>query len=432
MVEINYYLSSNLMRAEDLFTYNNEFRLPGTYQSEYLEDFRMGGYLNIPVAGLLYDSTSLDFDLGIMNLGWNFRYYPLSFEKFLVQLKRRDNQLTIEDFRGIIGESNIKLTGTLINFTDTVIENLSGSLEMESDLLDFNALLNYRMPEELKDGLGRDSLELKESPRLDQIKYPEFNLKVDIGELRYGKNKIFGMNGNIRSTKNKIFYLDHLVTSGESGGQVEFNGQFSVADPEIYTFSAELDLDSVNINDLDFEMKSGEETYTLKDNFKGIVTASGLAEIFITPDFKFDMTSTTAIFNLIVTDGALIKFTPLEVAGKYLDNKDLEYVRFATLRNSFTLIDSRIIIPLMNVESSIGQLLIEGEQGLDNSYLYLLRLPTWLVKGAAKSALTNAGNEEESDQIQKMQSGKFLRLTVWGEGEASEVKLGDKREKYVE
>ena len=86
----------------------------------------------------------------------------------------------------------------------------------------------------------------------------------------------------------------------------------------------------------------------------------------------------------------------------------------------------------MNIESSIGQLLIEGEQGLDNSYLYLLRLPTWLVKGAAKSRLSNADDEQAEDQIQEMKMGNFLKMTAWGEGEESEVKLGDKRDKYQE
>ncbi|MCK4747744.1 MAG: hypothetical protein KAT15_11930, partial [Bacteroidales bacterium] len=145
-----------------------------------------------------------------------------------------------------------------------------------------------------------------------------------------------------------------------------------------------------------------------------------------------DMSTTTAMFNMRVVDGALIEFTPLQAAAKFLDNKDLNHVRFAMLRNSFTLIDSRIIVPLMNVESTAGQLLIEGEQGLDNSYLYLVRVPVWLVKGAAKSVLSNAGDDQEEDQIQTMKMGKFLPLTVWSDGVESGVRIKDKREKYLE
>ena len=432
VVNIDYDLSSDLMRAEDFFTFNDDFMLPEIYQTEYLEDFRLKGSLEIPVSGLLNDSLSLDFGLNIMDLGWNFRYYPLTFDQFLVKIRREGNTLFIDDFRGRIGESNLKLSATLENFTDSVKENISGSLVLESDLLDFNELLNYQLPEELKDTAGVDSTQVREPPSLNQINYPDFSFEVDIGELRYGEYNIFGLKGKLRVSKEKIFYLDRLVTSGESGGEIEFNGQFNVSNPWFYTFSAEFDMEDMNINDLDFEMQSGEETYKLKENFAGLVSANGLAEIFITPDLKVDMSNTTAVFNVRIEDGALINFAPLQAAGKYLDNKDLNHVKFATFQNSFplTLVDSRIIIPLTIVESTIGQLLIEGEQGLDNSYLYLLRVPTWLVKGAAKSVLTNAGDEEGEDQIHKMKGGNFLRLTVYGKGEESEVKLGDKREKY--
>lgn len=129
-------------------------------------------------------------------------------------------------------------------------------------------------------------------------------------------------------------------------------------------------------------------------------------------------------------DGALINFKALEAAGKYLDNKDLDDVRFSTLRNNFTLRDSKISIPLMSVESTVGQLLIEGEQGLDNTYLYLLRVPPWLMKDAAKSAMSKARDDGEEDEIKKMKMGKFVMMTVWNDGVESGVDLKDQREKY--
>ncbi|MEN8157212.1 MAG: hypothetical protein ABFS10_09680 [Bacteroidota bacterium] len=432
VVDLGYILESDLMRAEDLLSYKEGFLLPESYRTEYLDDFHLSGSLTASVDGLLMDSADLDFGLNIHDLGWRFRYYPLAFKDFHGKVRREGKELNVEDFQGVIGESNLKLSALVGNFTDSARENLYGSMVLEADLLDFNELLNYQLPEALKDTAGSDSVEVREPVRLDQIEMPDFEFNVDVGELRYGKNKIFGMKGRLRSSSGKIFYLEQLKIAGESGGTIVANGQLNVTDSVHYLLNAELALKDVDIHDLDFEMQSGEETYTLKENFAGIVSGSGTTEVFITPGRLLEMDSTTAEFNLVVKDGALINFTPLRAAGKYLDNKDLDLVKFATLqmRGPVTLADSKIAIPLMNVESTVGQFLIEGEQRLNKSYLYLVRVPFRLVKEGAASVLTDETGQDEEDKIQKMQSGNFVVLTVWGDGEESDVKGGDEREKF--
>ncbi|MFH0759426.1 MAG: hypothetical protein V2B15_19220 [Bacteroidota bacterium] len=430
IIGFRFRLASRMMRAADLFNYRDGFLLPEVYQTEYLEDFHLTGSLQMPVTGLISDSADLDFGMSLEDLGWKFRYYPLAFNNFNIRARKKGNELFIDEFKGEIGESNFSMSAMVGNYTDSLRENLYGNMALESDLLDFNELLNYQLPEEMKSKAKTDSLEFHETPALDQMDYPDFNFNVNIGELRFGSNKIFGMKGKLRSSSDKIFYFDRLETSGESGGTIVIDGQFNVANPLFYNFSAKLELKNVNIRDLDFEMETGDETYRLKENFKGVLSGNGLAEVFITPDLKLDIPSTTAVFNMEISDGALINFTPLKAAGKFLDNKDLNHVRFSTLRNSFTLVDSRIIIPLMIVESTLGQLLIEGEQGLDQSYLYLLRVPNWLVKEAAWSRITGAEDDGIEDEIHKMKTGKFMMLTPWSDGVESRVRLGDKRDKY--
>lgn len=213
-----------------------------------------------------------------------------------------------------------------------------------------------------------------------------------------------------------------------------FLGQFNVANPYLYTFSAEVDLKDMNVDDLDIPMQMGDTIYRLKETFDGHVSADGLAEIFITPDLNVDMSTTTAVFNVKIEDGVLINFTPLQAAAKYLDNKDLNYVKFATLQNSLplTLMDSRIIVPIMNIESTVGQMLIEGEQGLDKSFLYLVRIPPNLAREAAKSILSDSKDKGEEEQIQEMKRGNFYSITVWSDGIESDFKLGDRRSKFEE
>jgi len=432
MVGLDFDISSKMLRAEDLFNVNNKFLLPKEYSSEYLEDFRLAGRVEAPAAGLVYDSVSMDFGLDIQDLGWGFRYYPSRFKDFLVQIEREGDLLLIENIQGSVGENNLKLSASIGNFTDSVVENIYGNVELYSDLLDFNQLLNYRQPTEVKETEAVDTIEHSAPLRLNELPYPSINFIVDIGELRYGKNTIYGMNGKFRSSKEKIFYLDRLITSPEGRGTLEFNGQLNVSDSTMYSISAELDLKGIDISDLNLELQSEDTTFMLKDNFQGVVDARGLAEIFITPDLKVDMPTTTAAFNVTVNDGALINFTPLQAAGKFLDSKDLNNVRFATVRNSFTLMDSKINIPLMNVESTLGQLLIQGEQGLDMSYLYLVYVPPKLAKEAARSAMSENAKEDGEDQVNQMKRGDFMMITVWSNGTDSDFKLGDKRNKFLE
>ena len=430
-MRFDFAMASGQMRAEDIFTLKQEFLLPEVYRTEYLEDFRILGSLELSSEGLVQDSVPLDFSLDIEDLNWSFRYYPLSFEEFMVRLRRSGDQLFIDQLEGQVGESNLNMSARINNFTDS-IEYMDGQLVLESDLLDFNTLLNYQLPETLQDTSDLDTTNLREPPRLDQISYPSFDFTVDIGEMRYGGLNIYGMNGRLRSTRDKIFYLDSLSISSEGGGSAEFNGRFNASSPAMYSLGAELELRDMNINDIGVELQTDSGSYALNENFQGSISAKGLAEIFITPQLKVDIPTTTAMFNVTVRDGALIDFTPLQAAGKFLDNKNLDHVRFSTLRNSFTLMDSRIMIPRMNVESTVGQLLIEGEQGLDGSFLYLLRIPTKLVRQAARSVLSEEDGTEDSQEVMQMQRGDFMKVTVWSNGTESDYKLGDKRDRFAE
>jgi hypothetical protein len=432
VVALDFDFSSEMMHARDLLTFGEEFLLPETYSTEYLKDFILSGRVEAPAAGLVYDSVSMDFGLDIQNLGWSLRYYPSRFKDFLIEIKREGDLLLIDNIQGSVGENNLNLSASLENFADTLVENISGNIELYSDLLDFNHLLNYRQPIEENETNDPDTLERRAPLRLNELPYPNIDFIVDIGEIRYGKNTIYGMNGKFRSSKEKIFYLDRLITSPEGRGTLEFNGLLNVSDSTMYSISAELGLEGIDISDLNLELQSEDTTFLLKDNFQGLVDARGLAEIFITPDLKVDMPTSTAVFNVTVSDGALINFTPLQAAGKFLDSKDLNNVRFATVRNSFTLMDSKIIIPLMNVESTLGQLLITGEQGLDMSYLYLVYVPPKLAKAAARSALSEGSKEDGEDQVNQMKRGDFMMITVWSDGTVSDFKLGDKREKFQE
>ena len=491
-ISLDYQLSSPKMKAEDLLRYKSVFLLPEIYQTEYMEDFRMEGSALFPVEGLLYDSIDMDFNVDIADLGWQFRYYPNAIRQFSLKARKKGADLFIDNLEGNVGESNLKMSGLIGNYADSSLENLYGNLVLQSDLLDFDRLLDYHLPAiesastlssfkdlpisgdsadssrkagaqapvglsaslvssisqgssaskgssiskvssaeamSLEASLNAEVADSSELPRLDQMEYPNFNLRLDIGELRFSGNSLYDIRGSFRSSSEKIIYIDSLDVSGESGGSLGLMGELNVSGP-LYRFSAQMELNRFNIKDLDFQLPTGEETYSLKENFAGIVTGSGKADIYLNARMEPDFDSTTAQIQVDVKEGELINFAPLAAAGKFMNNKDLNYVRYSTSLIRISLADSMITIPLTVVESTIGQMLIEGEQGLDDSYLYLARVPPWLVKDAAKSMLSKAEDDDKEDEIRKMKMGKFVVLTIWNKGGKSGVVLKDQREKY--
>ena len=106
--------------------------------------------------------------------------------------------MILENVQGSVGENNLKLSASLVNFTDSLMENIHGNVELYSDLLDFNQLLAYGKPNEEEETTETDTLEQTAPLRLNEVAYPNIEFVVDIGEIRYDKNTIYGMNGKFR------------------------------------------------------------------------------------------------------------------------------------------------------------------------------------------------------------------------------------------
>lgn len=429
-------IRSPVMRARDMLTINDRFTLlPESYIDEQLEELVFNGRMTTTVGALLDTSGIPDFRFVTDDMHWSFRLYPLEFSDFHIDMERKDALFDIRRFEGTIGESNFAVNASLSNLMDT-LRPVSGSIGITSGLLDFNQLLNYELlVADGKDSLRRADTIVNTPPRLDQIRYPELALEVHIDELRYGGNILYGLEGNLRSMPYKVLYLDRFRVQSKTGGTVLLDGQFNVSNPDVYLLSANFDIDTLNLNDFDIPFVMEDTVYSLSDNFTGLLDANGMAEVFVNPDLSVDLENTTAMLNFALRDGSVRNFTPLQAVGRFTGSKDLDNVRFGQLRNSnLTLVNKKINIPLMSIESTLGLLLIEGEQSLDGDYLYLVRIPTQLTRQTAWNFLSNPQNRDkkDEDEIMKMRHQRFHVLTAYSLGEDSGVRAGDEREKLRE
>lgn len=476
-------LSANRLLARDLLTIHDEFSvLPPRFAVEEIHDLKFKGKLEARVYDILKDSILPDFRFVSDEMHWRLREYPDAFNDLALDVEQRDSLLIIHHFTGSIGESNLDITALLANLLDTA-ETIVGQVGIRSELIDLDRLMAYALLEEPrqanveekgsppaknatnaiseipgrrgkrasgKDGstveaaaqevLAEQAVVVSEvsadtssaaPPDLSMIDFPDLVLDLDVRELRYQGNVLKQLDGRLSTKPYKILYFDQFSVQSESGGSMKIDGQFNVSDPSLYMLSANFEIDTLNMSDFNLPITIGDSLYSLEDNFNGILSADGLAEFFINPDFSINTDYSTAMFNVRLENGRVRNFTPLRALAKYTGNKDLDNVKFGLLRNSFTLLNGAVQIPLMSIESTIGQILLEGEQYLDGDFLYLARLPVSLVRGTAWNMLTNQQNRKtEEGEVQQMRSQKFLVLTVSGKDGTEEVKMGDKRDQF--
>ena len=446
-------LSADRLLASDLLTIQDEFRfLPPQFAIEEIHDLKFKGKVETTVSELLSDSILPDFIFTSKEMRWKLKEYPHAFNDLVLDVERKDSLLIISDFAGSIGESNVGIQASLSNLLDST-RSLAGNVVIRSALLDLDRLLVYDLlagreksaPQEEAFTESSSNLPANPSaesqadstngatPDLSKIKFPDLAVNVDVAELRFQGNVLRQLGGRLSTKPYKILYLEQFSLQSETGGAMLFDGQFNVSDPALYMLSANIEIDTVNISDFDLQIAIEDSLYSLEDNFNGRLTADGLAEFFINPDFSINTDLSTAMFNVRLEDGRVKRFTPLRALARYTGNKNLDNVKFGLLRNSFTLMNGAVHIPLMSIESTLGLILLEGEQYLDGDFLYLARLPVSLVRGTAWNILTNQQKKEtEEGEVQQMRAQKFLLLTISGKEGTEEVKMGDKRDQFRE
>lgn len=448
---LNFDLAADRLLARDLLTFDNSFSmLPPQFAAEEIHNLKFKGKVQTTVSELLKDSVLPDFRFTSDQMHWRLKEYPDPFSNLELDIERKDSLLVLRHFSGSIGESDFNMQASVAHLLDSS-RTISGEVQVSSGLLDLDRLLAYSLlnapgEEQPMAGVAEEGVPagsvldgevvmadtvVSAPPDLSKIDFPDLALDLEVKELRVEGNILKNLDGRLATKPYKMIYFDKFSVQSETGGSMLVDGQFNVSDPGMYMLSANFEIDTVNVSDFALPIAIGDSVYSLEDNFNGVLSADGLAEFFINPDFSINTDYSTAMFNVRLENGRVKHFSPLRALARYTGNKDLDNVQFGLLRNSFTLMNGVVQVPLMSIESTLGLILLEGEQYLDGNFLYLARLPVSMVRGTAWNILTNQQKrEKEEGEVQEMRAQKFLLVTISAKDGTEEVKMGDKRDQF--
>jgi hypothetical protein len=262
------------------------------------------------------------------------------------------------------------------------------------------------------------------------IPFINFNASIDIGRIRYRRLGLKKFSAKVRMLANQQLYLDTFGVE-MAGGKFAARAHFNGSDPNKIYLRSRIRAEDINLEKLMLKMDYLGQDYVINKNIKGRLTGQVKCYLQIHPDLTPIMDQSEAQIDVNIYDGELDNFTPIQAMSSYFSDKNLNMVRFDTLRNKLSFKNNTLSIPSMNINSSLGFLEISGNQGMDKQMEYYLRIPLKMVTQVAFKKLFGKKQEDvdpnQIDAIQYRDKDKkihFINLKITGTPDDYKMGLG--------
>jgi hypothetical protein len=434
--QIAFDLKSRHLAMRDLLGRKSRLYVPKDYHDEIASDLWLRSKID-----LKYDSVFRFANIKIANISGELKKHAFRLDSVNGNVKiGTDHFIKLDTLRGKIGNSDFNISMRLYTGKDTARMRKDNYLQFSSRVLDADQLMAYRLTAE------EPAPDLSELPaaatavskpsahagafNIFQIPFINFNASANIGKIKYRRLWIKNFFTNIRMQSNQQLYLDTLgmeIAEGKVNARAHFNG----SNPDKIYLRSKIRVQDVNIEKMMLKLDYLGQDYVINKNIKGRLSGDIKSYIQVYPDLTPLMDHCQAEMDLSIVDGMLVNFTPIKAMSNYFKDKNLNMVRFDTLRDKFTFKDGALTIPSMNINSSLGFMEISGTQSLDTHMEYYVRIPLKLVTQVGFRMLFGKKQEEvDPDQVDAIEYRdmnkrvRFMNLKITGTPDDYKVGLG--------
>ena len=423
--KITFVLKSNEFYPDNLLTYKGENYLPIEYKNEYIKELYLKGALQLNYIKSELDSFAIEFE----ESKGRFTRHPLKIESLKGIVYGREGILNTRKLQLKLGNSDALLS--MKYHYGEGVKDRSNYFKLRSDYLDFDQIITY----DDKKSSKQDSMEHHEEAfNVFELPFGNTRIDLEIKKLNYHKIKIDTFNAKLRLQPDHFLYVDTL-SMNIADGHVDLKGYFNGSDPKNIYFSPNFRINNLDMNQVLIKVDNFGQEMLINENIKGKLSGTIQGQIKMYPDLFPSLEKSQLNLNLLLVDGVFVNFAPLRAMSDFFKDKNLNYVRFDTLQNEFTLKNGELNIPAMTINSSLGYMELSGKQSMTLDMNYTMRIPWALVTEVGSSKLFGGRkkseiSEDQMDEIIRRDSnrrGRFITVRLSGNPDDFKVNLGRER-----
>ncbi len=290
--------------------------------------------------------------IALQNVLVKLKSLPYSFSYIEGSVKFDHNDLILNNVKSKVGKSDIKINGAIRNFMGYLFANehnklIADNLKLTSEKLDLDELIVSTVK--------------KEESENQPVEFSLLNMLEGTINCRVGKVNLQRFRGNnikvALGIKQDILTFDN-ISANTNSGKVDFDAKVYLKSTDsIKVWVKNLDLDQVLIDSAFYVFHNFNQSFITDKNIKGKLTANGFVNFTLNNYLDLYAPTVDAVINVIINDGELINFDPLEQSmADVVDPEELKHIRFDELSNVITLNNNKIDIPEMLIRSSVRKL----------------------------------------------------------------------------
>ena len=423
---IEFDLTSDKLQLEDLFSYGGENYVPEDYRHEVLSELKLHGAVD-----LHFNDGFRSSDLRLTQLDTKMKMHPMKFKNFNGRVHVEDEHLVVEELNGQIGKSKFSLDMNYYFGEDEAIRKRDNHFGLAASHLDVDELFNYNgTPGQL----AENPSEHEDVFNIYELPFSTMTIDLDIQHLNYHRYLLDDLHTRLRTTPDHYIYIDTMRLKA-AGGVIELAGYFNGSNKDKIYFSPNLKLKGVDLDKLLFKFENFGQDHLVSENIHGKITTTITGKIHMHADMVPILDDSEIHMDAAILNGSLVNYAPIVDLKEYFIDKNVNKVRFDTLKNHIDFKDGTINIPNMTINSSLGYMVISGTQDIDYNMEYYIRIPLKLIASTGFKKLFGKNKEEvdpeQEDEIEyadNTHKQSFVNVKIIGDAEDYSVSLGkDKR-----
>ena len=360
-----YYLTAKLKSKWNLSTINNLyqdspfFNLDGTINAvtdykgrlSFNSDFKKHFITANHITNIKFTNTSFKY------LNSNLNYNIIDGNCII-----NNNNLTINNSSLKISNSEFGYVGKIENFIPYILQKkktitIKGNVNSSKIL--FHEIINNNN--------SKNDSKKRTFPQNIQV-----DLTTYFTKFIYNNFISNNLNGKIKYENQKLQGIDLIGNSLD--GKILAN--FTLTEPtrNYLVLKTNVELENVNIRKSFKSFDNFKQNFISQEEINGIGTAEISLESHWKPNFIFDDRKLKIQSHLIIDEGELIDFKPLESLSSFVSLEDLKHVKFSKLENTIEVDNKIITIPLMEIKSSALSVFLSGTHSFDQKINYNIKL----------------------------------------------------------